>query len=56
MDPLVLSMTHSMRQCLKVRVFTDRTSLAVVYVSNHLRPTELKNKKKTRVVKDLNAR
>lgn len=43
MDPLVLSMTHSMSQCLKVRVYTDRTSVPVVYVSMHLRLTELKN-------------
>lgn len=52
----MLSVTHSMRQCLKVRVYTDRTSVAVVYVAKHLRPTVLKNKKKTKVVKDLNAR
>lgn len=44
-----------MPQCLNVRVYTDRTSVPV-YVSKHPRPTELKNKKKTKVVKDLNAR
>lgn len=41
MDPLALSMMHSMRQCLDVRVYTDGTSVPVVYVSRHLRPTEL---------------